>query len=371
MPLFGVYSDDAMASVANTVIRSGQIATGSFVGQFESALGQLIKLPNIVSVSDLSSAIKIALQLSGVGRDDEVLTTSYACLSTNAPITSLGARPSWVDVNPLSGAMDPDCLEQAITARTKAVILYHVAGYPAESARIAQICRRHNLKLIEDCNAALLSTFDNQQVGAHGDFAAFSFYPNRQINATEGGALSCRSDSDARNAVLLRRFGIDTARFRGGNGEINAHCDIPQIGWAATLNNLCSAIGYAQIDSVLDRVAKARQNASLLRGYLADVPGLKIVQPVENTDPSYWVFLVHTQHRDAILLSLRNVGIFSSQLHIRTDLYSGFGTPDVQLPGTDVFMSTILALPCGWWLNATAIEELATRIRQALDTSNC
>jgi perosamine synthetase len=366
IPLFGVYRDALMDAAALEVLRSGQIAAGPYISRFEDGFGKVANQANVVAVNDMSSAIQIALRVIGVGPGDEVLASPYACMSTNAPIVSVGATPVWVDIDPQTGNMDPVDLERSITPRSKAVLLYHLAGYPADVRRIANICKARGVKLIEDCDNALLATVGGTQVGSFGDFAVYSFYPNRQINATEGGALCCRQRFDADRAVRLRRYGIDLTRFRQANGEIDPNCDVSEVGWAATLNNLCSAIGFVQLGGVEGRIERARLVAAELSNRLRNLPGIRVVNPLPEAIPSYWSFLVCVRDRDALLAELHRRGVKVSKLHYRTDKYSGFGGHRRALPNTGAFLDEVLALPCGWWIEDQDIDYIVDSISDFL-----
>lgn len=363
IPLFGIYRDSRMDAAALDILHSGQIASGSYVKQFADGFGKLVQQTNVVTVNDMSSAIQIALRLIGVGPGDEVLAASYACMSTNAPIATSGATAVWVDINPHTGTLDPVALERAITPRSKAVIVYHLAGYPADIRRIAEICQERGLKLIEDCDNALLATVDGEQVGSFGDFAIFSFYPNRQINCTEGGALCCRRAEDAERAIKLRRYGIDLNRFRDPQGEIDPNCDIPEVGWAATLNNLCSALGYVQLDDVDVRIAQTRRIAERIRQGLAQIRGVEVISPLVGAIPSYWAFLIKLRNRDQVMTELKRRGVQVSKLHQRTDQYSGFTAPLVDLPNTEYFLDRVLGLPCGWWMSDADADTMISVLR--------
>lgn len=366
IPMFGIYRDAAMDAAALGVLKSGQIAAGPYVNQFGEAFAALAGRERMVTVNDMSSAILMALRLAGVGVGDEVLTASYACMSTNAPIANIGAKPVWVDVDADTGLMDPAALERAISPKSKAVIVYHLAGYPADIHRIAEICRARGLQLIEDCDNALFAAVGGEQVGGFGDYAIYSFYPNRQINATEGGALYCRREEEARRAVLMRRYGIDLTRFRDALGEINAECDIPEIGWAATLNNLCSAVGCAQLEGAPHRVARARAVAARYQAAFAGLAGVGVVAPNPDAVPAYWAFLLTVDRRDDVLLSMKQAGVQVSKLHHRTDSYSGFGVPSATLPQTQSFLDRVLALPCGWWLDDDDVEHVIATLKRAV-----
>jgi perosamine synthetase len=367
IPLFGVVYLPEMEAVTLEVLRSGRVAGGPFVGQFEAEFGELIGSSNVVSTIDMTSALFLAMHLAGVNEGDEVLASPFACLSTNAAIAQRKAVPIWVDVKPQTVEMDTNDLESKITGRTKAVILYHVAGYPGPAKEIAAICKKHNIFLIEDCNNSLLASRDDLLTGSYGDFAIYSFYPNRQINTTEGGALVCKNKEMADSARKLRRFGIDFGTFRTAEGEIDPASNIPEIGWGMTLSNLCSAIGRVQLSSVRGRQTQIKENIEKLKLLIKDIDGVKPVAIIDGGSPAYWVFLLLAEHRDAIMSVLKNKGIMVSAIHQRNDIYAGFGvTQDSKLPNTDFLQKHIIGIPCGWWLGDEDLQRIATALKSAI-----
>ena len=357
--LFGVVNNTAIERAAGDVLRSGQIASGPAVEQFRRRFGAIIGTDNVATTSDMSSAMTIALRLAGAGPGTEVISMPFACLSTNAPIAGSGAVVRWADMNPETGAIDLDNVARLITRRTRALVLYHVAGYPGPAAAAAELCRDAGIRLIEDCDNALGATIDGTPVGSFGDHAIYSFYPNRQINGIEGGAITCRSASEFERVVRLRRFGIDPARFRDGLGEIDPACDVAEIGWAATMSNLNSAVALTQVDCVASRLARTRHNAHRLTSALDGLANLRPLAALPTALPAYWGFGVRVGGRDACLAAIKAAGVSASRLHHRNDGYSAFGTSEGKLPGVDAFTSTNLYLPCGWWLDDGDIDRVA------------
>jgi len=351
IPLFGVVSLPEMDVAALEVLHSGRIASGEYVAKFEAGIGEMLSQRNVVSTVDMTSAIFLALHLAGVSKGDEVLTTAFACMSTNSAIAQCGAVPVWVDVKPQSIEIDLDDIIRKVGTKTKAVILYHVAGYPGPAKELAALCQEHGIALIEDCDNALFASRNAVPVGSHGDFAVYSFYPTRQINTTEGGALVCKSADMAARARKLRRFGIDPATFRNAKGEINPTSDIPEIGWAFTMNNLCAALGYAQLSTAQSRVLKAQNNATKLTQLVSELNGVRVVPVAYGSSPAYWVLLLFVANRDAVLTSMKQQGVMASSLHHRNDTYTGFHAgPSQHLPNTTNLQDHVLAIPCGWWL---------------------
>lgn len=368
VPLFHAFRDAATDTAALEVLHSGQLAAGPRVAAFESALAQRLGHAELVSTVDMSMAMLLALRLAGVGPGDEVLSPAYTCLSSTAPIANLGARPRWVDVEPHTGLLDPAALRRAISARTKACVVYHAAGYPARTAEIASICREAGLPLIEDCNTALGARQDGQGVGQQGDYAVYSFYPNRQINAADGGALGLRGAAQAQRARRLRRFGIALTGFRDALGEIDPASDIAEIGWSGAMSQLHAALGLAQMASLDARLTATRRHAADLavRLQALGAQGLELVQPTAGSEPSPWGLLVLVERRDAVLAELKRAGVMASMLHHRVDSYSGFGANAAELPGTAAFLARVIALPCGHWLDASDLDHTTTVLATAV-----
>ena len=371
IPLFGVVKLPEMEAAALEVLRSGRIANGDYVARFEEGIGQIIGRPNVVSTVDMTSAIFLALYMAGVGEGDKVLTTSFACMSTNSAIAQCGAVPVWVDVQPQSVEIDLEDLISKISTKTKAVILYHVAGYPGPAKEVAALCQERGLALIEDCDNALYASREGVPVGSHGDFAVYSFYPTRQINTTEGGALVCRSPDMAARARKLRRFGIDAATFRNASGEINPSSDIPEIGWAFTMNNLCAALGYAQLPTAAYRVTKTRENVAKLVQKIARFRGVQPLSVSSEALPAYWVLLLLVDNRDDVMAHMRQQGVMVSCVHQRNDLYTGFRVGALcNLPNTQHIQDHLLAIPCGWWLMDEDLHSIATALHNATFASS-
>lgn len=365
LPLFGVVRPPEVAAAMLEVLEQGQIASGPRVEEFRSRFGHLVGSPNVVTTTDMSTAMTIALRASGVGHGDEVIALPFACMSTNSPIGAYGAQIVWADMDESSASMSPASLRAAITPRTRAVVLYHVAGYPGPAEEIAAICSEAGIALIEDCNNALGASIGGRAVGTFGDIAVYSFYPNRQINTLDGGAVTFRSSDAFERGRRLARYGIDSSRFRDAGGEINPELDVPELGWAASMNNLASAMGLAQLPSLADRQAKTDGNARILADALDGAPGVEIVSPIAEGHPAYWCFLIRSADRDALLADLKAGGVAASKIHHRNDDYTGFSARRSRLPGTDAFMNSVIGLPCGWWLDDADIERVGEVVRSA------
>ena len=360
--LFQPTSLPEMESAAVNVLRTGNIANGKSVNELEESFSKLIGQKNFVAVNDLTSSLIISLYLAGVRAGDQVAISAFNCLQSTSAIARLSAIPIWIDIEPLSMTMCIDDLKSKLSKDIKAVVLYHIAGYPSDSEEIYSICHSFQIPLIEDCNNALGAKLNGKQVGVIGDYSVYSFYPTRQINGIDGGILSTPNLEKANYAKRMRRFGIDHKSFRDNRGEINPKSDIPKIGWSAALNNLHAAVACSQLSRVSIRQERTRVIAKRLTDSLSSLTKLQAVQPIDKSIPAYWGFLILSSKRDDLLVHLKKHGVNASCLHHRNDLYSGFGKSFSNLPGTEIAISEMLALPCGWWLTDMQIDKLLTII---------
>ncbi|MBO6768986.1 MAG: DegT/DnrJ/EryC1/StrS family aminotransferase [Erythrobacter sp.] len=351
------------------VLESGQLAAGAKVHALEDAIGSLSSGKEAVAFSNMSMALTIALEIIGVGVGDEVLTLSLNCLSSNSPIKNVGATPVWVDVNPQTATMDTEDAERKITPRTKAIIVYHVAGYLAETERLRAVCDQAGIALIEDANAAFGSQYSNgSNAGSIGDFAVFSFYANRQVNGIEGAALICPNADTAQRARRLRRYGVDENRFRDERGEIDPTADVAEIGYSASMTNVNAACALANLRTLDERMAAVRRNRNLYNNALKNVEGVDLVAALDGTDPANWVMLLLCERRDDLLASLKARGIGSSCLHQPNHIYSGFEGRESSLPGTLHLSQRMIAIPCGWWIDTQTIMQVIQEISASINS---
>lgn len=367
VPLFDCRVGEAGIAAMASALTSGQLASGAHVPALESELSARLSGRPVVAISDMTQAIELALHLAGIGPGDEVLTLSYNCMSSNSAIRNVGATAVWVDLDPTTATIDIDHARSQITAATRAIIVYHVAGYPADMCALRMLCDEAGLVLVEDANAALGGRLPNgTMVGTAGDYSIFSFYANRQVNAIEGAALLCRTEEDAARGRRWRRFGIDQGRFRDSLGEIDPLADILEVGRAATLSNVNAALARHNLRLLDARQQVIRANAAAMTAALEPITGIETVRPLEGAVPAFWGLLLLSDERDDLLAVLKEKGIGCSKLHQPNHVYSGFRSRTAALPGTDMFIGRILAIPAGWWVGPVERQQMVDTITGAL-----
>lgn len=343
IPLHKVWMGKAVDSELKKTLYSGFIGQGPKVEEFEKALIPWIGRKTIVSVNSCTSAIHLALKISGVTVDDEVISTPVTCTATNVPILALGAQVVWADVNPWTGNLEAESVKKKITKRTKAVMAVHWGGNPCEIDELERICREKGIRLIFDCAHALGATYKGKPVGSYGDFSCFSFQAIKHLTTGDGGLLSCKNPKDYEKAKLLRWYGIKR--------PANLKKDIPDWGYKFHMNDIAATIGLANLVDFPKILKLHKENAA----FYAD----RLLSRVYNPDSAYWLFTIHSDTRDKLQAHLKELGIASGVVHERNDRYSMFKASRCKLPGVDAFMRSQLSIPVGWWVS---IEDRHTII---------
>lgn len=352
VPLFKPPALSAMGDVVNHVLASGQIAVGSNVAKFEGLLRDYLGNPWVTTNGDISTALTICLFQAGVRPGDDVLMSPLVCLSTSCPVRNLFANIRWCDIDPMTGNLDAADIRRNLTPQTKAIIVYHWAGNPADLDAIHRVARSHNLAVIEDAGEALGAEYRGKKIGSAGsDYTVFSFYPNRQLTTIDGGAIACAREEDYEEVRWLKRYGIHQPTFRDQDGEISSASDIPIAGWNSYMNQVAATIGVSQMAHLPSIVARHQENGLYYDQRLAGVPGLKILKRPPNSRSAYWVYTFLVQERDHLLMRLRQQRVHASKVHLRNDVYTCFGNDSRPLPGVDHFSTHSLSIPCGWWVS--------------------
>ncbi len=358
-PLYRVNAPDGVEAAIGEVLRSGEIAGGRNVELFESRLGEFIGNSFVTSTGEISSTIAMCLYMAGIRPGDEVIASPLACLATNVPILNLFANVKWCDVDPLSGNMDASDLGAKITERTKAILLFHWAGNPADLSPIYDVAKERGVPILEDASEALGAEYHGRRIGNTGaDFVVYSFYPNRHLTTIDGAAVAFSDRQQFERGRWLKRYGIYRPTFRDAEGEINPDSDISEGGWSSYMNHVAAVVGVAQLASLQNRLSVHQDNGNFYDEELRSIPNVGVLRRPRDSKSAFWVYTFLTDHRNELLAHLRSNGVQASKVHLRNDVYSCFGGPQARLPGVDEFSRRALSIPCGWWVSAKERERI-------------
>jgi len=336
----------------NTILHSGALAYGKHGLEFEQKLKAYVGVEQLVTVSSFNSAVLVALISLGIKPGDEIISSPMACLASNQPIVTLGAKVAWADVDPMTGTIDPESVRKKISSETKAIFHNHFCGYPGYIDEINAIGEKYGVIVVDDAIEAFGSEYKGNKIGNNGtDITIYSFQAVRLPTTIDGGAIVFKDKSFYEKSLLVRDSGISRSYFRDNLGEINPNYDISVPGFGATMSEVNSYIGVQQMNDLQTLVDIQRDNAQKWNEWFSEnMSECYLLNQRENIVPNFWVYGILIDNKKDILRKFREMGYHSSVVHLPNNYYSIFGKNEF-LPGVDEFYSKFLAVPCGWWFH--------------------
>jgi len=333
------------------VLEEAQFALGPPVAAFERDFASYCGTSEAVALNSGTSALHVALLAAGIGAGDEVITTPFTFVATAAAIEYAGARPVFVDIDPVYYTLDPSAVERAITPRTKAVIPVHLFGQPADMDSILDVARRHRLAVIEDACQAHGAEYRDRRAGSIGDIGCFSFYPGKNLGAYgEGGAAVTNNPGYADTMRLLRSWGERT-RYEHAVRGFNYRMD-----------GIQGAILGVKLRHLESWTEARRRHAATYRTLLA---GTAAITPVERAGVRhvYHVFGVRLQQRDEWRAHLASQQVqtgvhYPIPIHLQP-AYRDLGYDAGDFPVAERVASEILSLPIYPEMTAAQLERIA------------
>jgi dTDP-4-amino-4,6-dideoxygalactose transaminase len=339
------------------VLDSGQFVLGSEVAEFEREFAAYCGASDCIALNSGTSALHLALLAAGVGSDDEVITVPFTFVASVAAITYTGARPVLVDIDPQSFTIDVPAIEAAITPRTKAILVVHLYGQPADMDPIMEIARRHGLVVIEDAAQAHGAKYKGRPVGSIGDMACFSFYPGKNLGAYgEGGAVTTSNPEYERSVRMLRDWGQDAKYhhvLRGFNYRMEA---------------FQGAILRVKLRH-LERWTEARRALAGKYNELLGDSGVERPKEMSWARHVYHVYTLRSGDRDGLRAALQEDGIqtgvhYPVPVHLQP-AYADFGYERGAFPHSEAAAKQVLSIPLYPELSPAAVAEVAAAVNKA------
>lgn len=331
------------------VMRSGMLASGARVLEFEERFAATVGSEHAVAVGSGTAALHIGLLAAGLGPGDEVIVPSFTFAATANSVRMAGADPVFVDVDPDDFTIHARHIEPAITGRTRAVMPVHLYGQMAPMTEIMALAATHGFEVIEDAAQAHLAKTQSHDAGATGLFGAFSFYPTKNMTTGEGGMITTSDSELAERARMLRNQGMS---------ERYVH---PLVGLNERMTEIEGAIGLVQLEKVQGWTERRRELADIYREQLKPDLGLPIVR-----DDAFHVYHQYTlcpPDRAAVIDALKNAeighGIYYPTGTHEQQPYQG---PQYDLPVTDDLTRRVVSIPIRPDLTDAELDQIVATL---------
>jgi len=343
-------------------LRSGRLALGPRLPEFEGALSRLLDHP-VSAVSSGTAGLHLAIRAAGIESGDEVVTTPFSFVASANCLLYENAKPVFCDIDPRTLNMDPASAQAAVTEHTTGLLPVHIFGYPAALPAFEALAEREKLWLVEDaCEALGAVHADGTPVGARGNLSVFGFYPNKQLTTGEGGTVVAPGPAEKER--------IDSERNQGRAPDMG-WLDHDRLGFNYRLDDLSCALGLAQLERLDDLLADRARVAGLYSEALSDVEGLVLPCPDAGGDRRSWfVYVVQLPpavDRDAAVVALRERGVDSKPYLPAIHLYSfyreRFGHREGEFPVCEDVSRRSLALPFFPGLTDSEAERVVDAVR--------
>ncbi len=338
---------------------------GKYLEKFENEFCKFTNRKFAVSVSNGTAALEVAAYGIGIESGDEVIMPSFTIISCAAAVIRLGGVPVFVDVEEDTWNIDPDKIESAITENTKAIMMVHIYGHPADYNKIRQIADKYKLKIIEDSAEAHGAKIDGLVCGSLGDVSTFSFYANKLITTGEGGmVLTNDIDIYSRMSAYRNLCFIDGDRFHH-----------EEMGFNYRMTNIQAAIGLGQIENIDKIIKKKRDIGSYYLNKLNQIKGLKLQVERDNCFTTYWMYCVQLKPGEidakTVMGLLKKEGIdtrpFFKGLHLQPAL-NGFSRSSGTFSVTENAYNYGFYLPSGMEMTEVKVDYVVEKLKSVLSS---
>jgi dTDP-4-amino-4,6-dideoxygalactose transaminase len=359
------------AAALEEVLDSGWVAQGPKVAAFEASVASALGARHGVATTSCTTALHLALFALGIGRGDEVIVPSLSFIATTNAPRYVGARPVFADVDAETQNVTAETVERVLGPATRAVIVVHQAGMPADLDAIEAVCEPHGVAVIEDAACAIGSTYRGRPIGAR-NLVALSFHPRKLLTTGEGGMLLTGDEALARRLRRLREHGMAVSAHERHVSRTVVLEAYEELGFNYRMTDLQAAVGLVQLSKLEAMVAERRSLADQYREALDGVPGLTLPADPPYGTTNYQAYIVRLDDdmpvdRDVVMQELLDQGIASRRGIMAAHLEPACAElPAPELPVTDFLTRRSLILPLFHGMEAIHVERVAEALTRAV-----
>lgn len=372
IPFAPPYITEDEINVVIEVLKSGWLSMGYKTLEFENKFAEYIGSKHAVATNSCTSALFLSLKVLGIKKGDEVITTPFTFAATANVIVHCGAKPVFVDIEEETYNINADKIEEKITDKTKAIIVVHYGGQPADMKKIMKIAREYDLKVIEDAAHAVGSEYEKgKKVGSLGNLTCFSFYATKPMTTGEGGMITLNSDDLNEELRILRLHGISRDAWKRYLEMDNWYYEVIEAGYKFNPTDISSAIGLEQLKK-LDWMNERRKE--IAEYYNEHLQGLDIIRPHidSNVKSSYHLYPIRliNYDRNKFIKKMAQNGIGTSvhfiPLHLMPFYRKRYGYKRGDFPVAEKVFENIVSLPIYPQLTEKQLEFIVKSIKEII-----
>lgn len=349
IPIAKPYLTEDEAKAAHDVILTGWVTQGPKVAEFEEKFAEYVGSKYAVAVSNCTTALHLSLIVAGIGKGDEVICPSMSFIATANAIVHAGATPVFAEIDAQFN-IDLQHTESLITPKTKAILIVHQLGMPADIDAFKALCKLHNLFLIEDAACAIGSEYKGKKIGSHSDFVCFSFHPRKVITTGDGGMITTSNEAFAKRLKTLRQHAMSVNDLERHSSKKVIIEEYPEVGYNYRMTDIQAAVGIKQLEK-LDWIVAERRKIALK--YTKELQGCKhLILPIEKEGQfsNFQTYCITLQDsapisRDECMQQFLDKGIASRRGVMLIHKEKSYSYINSELPISEAISSRTLVIP--------------------------
>lgn len=375
IPVIKPFLGEEEALAAAEVVRSGWVAQGPRVAEFERQFAAAQGAGHGVAVSNCTTGLHLSLHVLGIRAGDEVIIPSFSFIATTNAVRYVGATPVFCDVSPITGNVTAETIEAVVTPRTRAVIAVHQGGMPFDVDSVQAACDRHGIELVHDSACAAGSTYRGGPASASANLAAWSFHPRKLLTTGEGGMITTNDPDLAVRLRKLREHGMSVSaadRHTQGSVKLEAY---EEVAFNYRMTDIQAAIGMVQLTKLDAVIVRRRELAERYHKLLPEIDGLRFVaDPDYGTTnyQSFWVVLPDAVEKSVVevLTELAAKGISGRRGIMAAHLEPAYAGTDeanrAELPVTEHLTGRSLILPLFHQMTDSEQDQVVSALAEAV-----
>lgn len=361
------------AQCAYDTILTGWVTQGPRVQEFEEKFASYTGAKYAVALSNCTTALHLAMIVADVKAGDEVICPSMSYVATANCIMYVGATPVFAEVNEHFN-LDVSDVEKRITSKTKAILLVHQIGMPADIAAFKQLCEKHKLLLIEDAACAAGSAYQGQKIGSHSDLVCFSFHPRKVITTGDGGMVTTNREAFYKRLKLLRQHAMSVNDRERHHSTKIIFEDHLEVGYNYRMTDIQASVGIKQLEKLDFIIEERRKIAKRYNAAFSNIKGVKVQEEKEGYFTNYQSYTLlfdatSKATRNQFMELMLEKGISTRRGIMTSHRESAYKTThsDLSLPLTEYYSDNSVVIPLFYPMSDQEIETVITTVKSILE----